>query len=154
MISVATKSKKMVSVLVVEDDADDFIFLQEILKSCCEKSSIQWVQDGDQAVDYLFHRGKYEDEAQYPNPDLIFLDIRIPKKNGLEVAKIIKEDPRLKKLPTIMLTTSSSSKDILHAYENGANSYLKKPEGSQEIEWFKKAICLFWSPVVLFPREC
>ena len=151
MISVATKSKKMVSVLVVEDDADDFIFLQEILKSCCEKSSIQWVQDGDQAVDYLFHRGEYQDQVKYPNPDLIFLDIRVPRKNGLELAKIIKEDPDLKKHPTIMLTTSSSSVDVLHAYENGANNYLKKPEGPQEIEQFKTAICLFWSTIVLYP---
>ncbi|MBT3922723.1 MAG: response regulator [Nitrospina sp.] len=154
MIKAIANVKGSVSVLVVEDDADDYEFIENTVKGCCKKASVQWVRDGDQAVDYLFHRGKYEDEAQYPNPDLIFLDIRIPKKNGLEVAKIIKEDPRLKKLPTIMLTTSSSSKDILHAYENGANSYLKKPEGSQEIEWFKKAICLFWSPVVLFPREC
>ncbi|MBT5549485.1 MAG: response regulator [Nitrospina sp.] len=151
MISVATKSKKMVSVLVVEDDADDFIFLQEILKSCCEKSSIQWVQDGDQAVDYLFHRGEYQDQVKYPNPDLIFLDIRVPRKNGLELAKIIKEDPDLKKHPTIMLTTSSSSVDVLHAYENGANNYLKKPEGPKEIEQFKAAICLFWSTIVLYP---
>ena len=151
MISAATKSKKMVSVLVVEDDADDFIFLQEILKSCCEKSSIQWVQDGDQAVDYLFHRGEYQDQVKYPNPDLIFLDIRVPRKNGLELAKIIKEDPDLKKHPTIMLTTSSSSVDVLHAYENGANNYLKKPEGPKEIEQFKAAICLFWSTIVLYP---
>jgi len=57
----------------------------------------------------------------------------------------------LKKLPTIMLTTSSSSTDVLHAYENGANSYLKKPEGPDEIEQFKKAICLFWSPILLYP---
>ena len=151
MIKAISNIKDSVSVLVVEDDADDFEFIEDTVKSCSKKVSVQWVKDGDQALDYLFQRGKYEDKALYPNPDLIFLDIRIPKKNGLEVAKIIKEEPSLKKLPTIMLTTSSSSTDILHAYENGANSYLKKPEGSQEIELFKKAICLFWSPVVLFP---
>jgi CheY-like chemotaxis protein len=151
MISATAKSKKMVSVLVVEDDAGDFIFLEEILKSCCEKSSIQWVQDGDQAMDYLFHRGEYQDQVKYPNPDLIFLDIRVPRKNGLELAKIIKGDPDLKKHPTIMLTTSSSSVDVLHAYENGANNYLKKPEGPQEIEQFKTAIGLFWSTIVLYP---
>ena len=151
MIQAVASSKDTVSVLVVEDDADDYDFLKAILKSCCEKTSIQWVQDGEQAVDYLFHKGEYQDETRYPVPDLVFLDIRLPKKNGLEVAKIIKEDPRLKKLPTIMLTTSSSSADVRCAYENGANSYLKKPEGSQEMEQFKKAICLFWSPVVLYP---
>jgi CheY-like chemotaxis protein len=151
MIQAVASSKDTVSVLVVEDDADDYDFLKAILKSCCEKASIQWVQDGEQAVDYLFQKGEYQDETRYPAPDLVFLDIRLPKKSGLEVAKIIKKDPRLKKLPTIMLTTSSSSADVRCAYENGANSYLKKPEGSQEMEQFKKAICLFWSPVVLYP---
>ena len=151
MIKAIAKPKDEVSILVVEDDADDYDFLRAILKSCCEKTSIQWVQDGEQAVDYLFHKGEYQDEARYPAPDLVFLDIRLPKKSGLEVAKIIKKDPRLKKLPTIMLTTSCSSADVRCAYENGANSYLKKPEGSQEMEQFKKAICLFWSPVVLYP---
>ena len=151
MIKVIAKPKDKVSVLVVEDDADDYTFLEAIVKSCSEKTSIHWVQDGEQAVDYLFRRGEYQDGAKYPEPDLVFLDIRIPKKNGLEVAKIIKKDPRLKKLPTIMLTTSSSSTDVLNAYENGANSYLKKPEGSDEIEQFKKAIGLFWSSILLYP---
>ena len=151
MIKAVAIPKDKVSVLVVEDDVDDYNFIEAIVKGCSEEASIQWVQDGDQAVDYLFRKGEYQDETRYPDPDLVFLDIRIPKKNGLEVAKLIKKDPRLKKLPTIRLTTSSSSKDVLNAYENGANSYLKKPEGSDEIEQFKKAICLFWSPIVLYP---
>ena len=151
MIRAVENTKDKVSVLVVEDDADSYKFLEAIMKSCCEETSIHWVQDGEQAVDYLFRRGEYQDETKYPDPDLVFLDIRIPKKNGLEVAKIIKKDPSLKKLPTVMLTTSSSSTDVLHAYENGANSYLKKPEGSHEIEQFKKAICLFWSSILLYP---
>jgi CheY-like chemotaxis protein len=151
MIKAVAQPKDEVSVLVVEDDADDYEFLEATLKGCCKKASIQWVQDGEQAVDYLFHKGEYQDETRYPVPDLVFLDIRLPKKNGLEVAKIIKEDPRLKRLPTIMLTTSSSSADVQNAYENGANSYLKKPGGPQEMEQFKKAIGLFWSSVVLYP---
>ena len=140
-----------VSVLVVEDDEDDYDFLEHTLKGCCKETLINWVKDGDQAVDYLFKRGDYEDEARYPAPNLVFLDIRIPRKNGLEVAKIIKEDSVLKKVPTIMLTTSSASADVLSAYENGANCYFKKPEGFEEMEQFKKAICLFWSPIVLYP---
>lgn len=151
MISAAETPKNYVSVLVVEDDADDYDFLEDTLKACSDKSSIQWVKDGDQAVDYLFRRGEYQDETRYPEPDMVFLDIRMPKKNGLEVAKIIKADPKLRTLPTFMLTSSSSSRDVMHAYENGANSYFKKPEGPEEISQFKKAICLFWSSVVLYP---
>ncbi len=143
--------KDRVTVLVVEDDADDFSLLEGTVKNCCDKALIHWVQDGDKAIDYLFQKGEYQDVTLYPEPGLIFLDIRVPKKNGLEIAKIIKNDPRLKKVPTIMLTTSSSSSDVLLAYENGANSYFKKPEGSEEMEQFKKAISLFWSSVLLYP---
>ena len=151
MIKAVSDFKGVVSVLVVEDDDDDYEFLESALQECCGDPNVNWVKDGDQAVDYLFRRGEYKDETQYPTPDLIFLDIRIPKKNGLEVAKIIKDDPVLKKLPTIMLPTSSAYADVVRAYEIGANNYLKKPGGSKEIEQFKKAICLFWSPVVLYP---
>jgi len=143
--------KGEVSVLVVEDDADDYSLLEDAVRSSCDKALIKWVQDGDEAIDYLFRKGEYQDATRHPAPDLIFLDIRVPKRNGLEIAKIIKADPDLKKVPTIMLTTSSSSADVLHAYENGANSYLKKPEGSEEMEVFKQAIGLFWSSVLLYP---
>lgn len=149
--SVKSLKDDRVTVLVVEDDADDYSLLEGTVKNCCEKALIHWAQDGDAAIDYLFRNGEYQDETLYPEPGLIFLDIRVPKKNGLEIAKIIKKDPRLKKVPTIMLTTSSSSSDVLHAYENGANSYFKKPEGSEEMEQFKKAICLFWSSILLYP---
>ena len=151
MMKAVVNSTGVVSVLVVEDDDDDYDFLESTLKTCCKKIAINWVKDGDQAMDYLFQRGDFEDETRYPKPDLIFLDIRIPKKNGLEVAKLIKDDPVLKKIPTIMLTTSSASADVLIAYENGAKNYLKKTGGSQEMAQFKKAICLYWSPVVLYP---
>ena len=151
MIKVIAKPKNKVSVLVVEDDADDYSILEAVVRSCSDEALIHWVQDGDKAIDYLFRKGEYQDETRYPAPDLIFLDIRVPRKNGLEIAKIIKEDPGLKKVPTIMLTTSSSATDVLHAYENGANSYFKKPEGSEEMEEFKKAICLFWSSIILYP---
>ena len=142
---------RKVSVLVMEDDADDYSLLEDAVKFYCEKASIQWVRDGEEALDYLFQRGEYQDETRYPKPDLVFLDIRVPKKNGLEIAKIIKEDPYLKKVPIIMLTTSSSVSDVLSAYENGVNCYFKKPEGFEEMEQFKKAIGLFWSPIVLYP---
>jgi CheY-like chemotaxis protein len=136
---------------VMEDDDDDYCLLEDTVKSSCDKALIHWVQDGDEVIDYLFRKGECQDETQYPEPSLIFLDIRVPNKNGLEVAKIIKQDPSLKKVPTIMLTTSSSSSGVLHAYKNGANSYLKKPEGSEKMEQFKKAICLFWSSILLSP---
>ncbi len=132
-------------------DADDYNLVTDAVKSCSAEAFLQWVQDGDQAIDYLFGKGEYQDETLYPEPDLIFLDIRVPRKNGLEITKIIKDDPRLKKIPTIILTTSASAADVQRAYENGANIYLKKPEGFEEMEQFKKVIGLYWSPIVLYP---
>lgn len=145
--------KDRVTVLVMEDDADDYDLLEGTVKGFCEKALIHWVKDGDEAIDFLFRKGEYQDDVLYSEPGLIFLDIRVPRKNGLEIAKLIKEDPRLKKVPTIILTTSSSSSDVLHAYENGVNSYLKKPEGSEEMEQFKRAISLFWSSILLYPKK-
>lgn len=83
MISLTKNDNEKMSILVVEDDADDFSFLENIVKDCCKNASLQWVQDGDEAVAYLFRKGEYQDRTRYPDPSLIFLDIRIPKKNGL-----------------------------------------------------------------------
>ena len=85
-----------------------------------------------------FTNGEYQDETQYSEPGLILLDIRVPTENGLEIAKIIQQDIRLKKVPTIILTTYSFSLDILYAYENRAKSYLKKSKGSEEQKQLKK----------------
>ena len=93
MIRAVENTKDKVSVLVVEDDADGYKFLEAIMKSCCEETSIHWVQDGEQAVDYLFRRGEYQDETKYPDPDLVFLDIRIPKKTAWRWQKLSRKTP-------------------------------------------------------------
>jgi CheY-like chemotaxis protein len=87
--------------------------------------------------------GDYQDKTQYLDLGLIFLSIRVPKKNGLEIVKIIKKDPRLKKVPTIMLTTSYSSSDVLHDYKNRANSYLKNRKDLRNWDSLKKLLTRF-----------
>lgn len=125
---------KPVQLLLVEDNEGDIVLTLDAFEESKINTTISVVRNGQEAIDFLFRRNGYEQESK---PDLVLLDINIPILNGHEVLKIIKQDPELKKIPVIMLTTSSNSKDIHLAYENHANSYVTKPI---EMEDFLKAI--------------
>lgn len=115
---------KAAHVLLVEDNEGDIILTLDAFEESKVKTTISVVRNGQEALDFLFRRAPFE-AAQ--KPDLILLDINIPIFNGHEVLHKIKEDPQLKKIPVIMLTTSSHQKDVNKAYDNHCNSYVKKP---------------------------
>jgi CheY-like chemotaxis protein len=115
---------KPANILLVEDNEGDIILTLEAFEESKVKTEINVVKNGQQALDYVFQKGEYSDAQR---PDLILLDINIPIFNGHEVLKTIKEDNNLKKIPVVMLTTSSNPNDVDKAYENHANSYVKKP---------------------------
>ncbi len=115
---------KPAHILLVEDNEGDIVLTLDAFEESKVKTEISVVRNGQEALDFLFHRNEYE---QAKKPDIILLDINIPVFNGHEVLQQIKSDPILKKIPVIMLTTSSSQKDINLAYENHSNSYVKKP---------------------------
>jgi CheY-like chemotaxis protein len=123
-----------VHILLVEDNEGDVVLTMDAFEESKINTTISVVRNGQEAVDFLFKRDRFEQENK---PDLILLDINIPILNGHEVLKIIKQDPELKKIPVIMLTTSSSTRDINLSYENYANSYVTKPI---DMEDFLKAI--------------
>ncbi|WKV12422.1 response regulator [Marivirga harenae] len=125
---------KPANILLVEDNEGDIILTLEAFEESKIKTEINVVKNGEQALDYVFQRGEYSNAAR---PDLILLDINIPIYNGHEVLKSIKENKDLKKIPVVMLTTSSNPKDIDKAYENHSNSYVKKP---LDMDDFLKAI--------------
>lgn len=128
-------------ILLVEDNEGDIILTKEAFEECKMKSEISVAKNGQEALDFLFKRDGFTEAKK---PDLILLDINIPIFNGHEVLKQIKSDPFLKKIPVIMLTTSSNQKDLDSAYENHCNSYVKKP---LEISEFLSAILkieAFW----------
>lgn len=125
---------KPVHILLVEDNEGDVILTQEAFEESKIKTQISVVKNGSDALDFLFRRGEF---SMAERPDLILLDINIPIYSGHEVLKEIKSDDSLKKIPVIMLTTSSHPKDIHQAYEHHANSYVTKPI---EMEDFLKAI--------------
>lgn len=115
---------KKVHILLVEDNDGDIVLTLDAFEESKIKTNISVVKNGADAIDFLFKKGSFSDSQR---PDLILLDINIPVFNGHEVLRIIKEDPSLKKIPVIVLTTSSNQKDINKAYENYANSYVTKP---------------------------
>ncbi len=115
---------KLAHILLVEDNEGDILLTQVALEECKVKTDISVAKNGKEALDFLFNRGEFADAKK---PDLILLDINMPIFNGHEVLRQIKVDPKLKKIPVIMLTTSSNEKDITSAYENHCNSYVKKP---------------------------
>lgn len=114
-------------ILLVEDDAAHAMLTMRALEDAKLANEIHWVADGEEAMDYLFRRGEYTDKKKSPRPDLILLDLRLPKLDGHEVLKAIKESDDLKHIPVVVLTTSESEGDLAKAYSNYVNSYLVKP---------------------------
>lgn len=141
---------KPVHILLVEDNEGDILLTMDAFEESKIKTNISVARNGSEALDYLFQRNQYID---MPKPDLILLDINIPIFSGHEVLKQIKEDAVLKKIPVIMLTTSSNKKDINLAYENHANSYVTKPIDMND---FIKAVLKieeFWFQLSKLPNE-
>jgi CheY-like chemotaxis protein len=129
-----SKSSKPAHILLVEDNEGDILLTLDAFEECKLKSEVSVAKNGKEALDFLFMRGEFTDVKR---PDLILLDVNLPIFNGHEVLQQIKSDPNLKKIPVIMLTTSSNQRDIDKAYENHCNSYVKKP---LEISEFLSAI--------------
>jgi two-component system response regulator len=119
--------KKPITVLLVEDNPDHSLLITRGLEGHPMVSAVHHVSDGEKALEYLFRRGKYQDVELSPRPDLILLDLRLPRVSGLDVLEAIKFDQELRKVPVVVLTSSSGEPDIARAYELHANSYLVKP---------------------------
>lgn len=132
---------KPAHILLVEDNEGDIALTLDAFEESKVKMEISVTRNGQEALDYLFRRGNYENSKK---PDIILLDINIPIFNGHEVLRQIKASPSLKKIPVIMLTTSSNPKDINLAYENHSNSYVKKPLNMEEFLEAILQIEQFW----------
>jgi len=141
---------KPVHILLVEDNEGDILLITEAFESGKIINKLSVVKDGKAAIDFLTRQGKYVSEAL---PDLLLLDINLPKKNGHEVLKFIKADENLKQIPVIMLTTSSAKADILTSYQLYANCYITKPV---EVDSFLNIISnieSFWISIATLPSK-
>ncbi|SPF34446.1 Response regulator rcp1 [Syntrophobacter sp. SbD1] len=132
------------NILIVEDEEAHAALTERAIRKAGHANRVDIVRDGEEALDYLLHRGRYNDENQFPLPGLILLDIKLPGIDGIEVLKQIKNHSTLKQIPVIMLTTSKREEDIAVSYLNYANSYLTKPVGFKEFEAKVMQINSYW----------
>ncbi|MBU0714555.1 MAG: response regulator [Proteobacteria bacterium] len=142
------KLGKPIEILLVEDNPGDVRLTIEALKEGKIKNKLHSARDGEEALDFLFQRGSF---TKAPRPDLILLDLNLPKKDGREVLKEIKEDPNLKRIPVAVLTISSAEEDILKSYNLHANCYIQKPIGIDQFAKVVRSIEDFWFTIVTLP---
>ena len=131
-------------ILLVEDDYNDVLLIQRAFRKAKIKPLVANVSDGDEVLLYLQGKGKYADRAQYPLPLLILLDLKLPRRSGLEVLAWIRQQPKLKRLLVVVLTSSQEDSDLTQAYDLGANSYLVKPIDFQELVRLVQSIDDYW----------
>jgi len=141
-------SFKEYEILLVEDNPGDIRLTIEAFKGSSIKSNLNYVMDGEDAIKYLNKQGPYEEAVR---PDIILLDLNLPKKDGREVLTVVKQDPNLKSIPIIILTTSNAHSDIVKTYDLQANCYITKPVDFDQFTVIIKSIEDFWLNTVSLP---
>jgi CheY-like chemotaxis protein len=145
------KAGKLITILMADDDEDDRLLAKDALEECRLANNLHFVVDGEDLMDYLYHRGKYTQLINSPRPGLILLDLNMPKKDGREALQEIKGDPELRLIPVIVLTTSKAEEDIYRTYDLGANSYIAKPVTFESLVSVMKALGKYWFEIVELP---
>lgn len=133
-----------VDILIVEDNSTDAELTLRALKKNNLANRIFWVEDGVEALDFLYCRNKYSARINKDNPKVIFLDLKLPKIDGLEVLKVIKNEINLKSIPVVILTSSNEESDIIESYKLGVNSYITKPVDFEKFMIAIKEIGFYW----------
>lgn len=141
------------TILHVEDDPNDVLLVQRAVKKTGAPTTILSVGDGDQALAYLSGTDQYSDREQYPLPNLVLLDLKMPRKSGLEVLAWIRQQASLRRLIVVIFTSSKHDHDINQAYELGANSYLVKPVGFESLQETLKHLNYYWGQMNLSPTQ-
>lgn len=150
------KHPEPITILLADDDPDDRMLAKDALDQSRLANSLYFVEDGEELMDYLYHRGKYvqqlpngEDPA--PRPGLILLDLNMPRKDGREALKEIKSDPGLRQIPVVVLTTSKAEEDIYRTYDLGVNSFITKPVMFESLVEVMKGLGRYWFAIVELP---
>lgn len=133
----------------MDDNPADIDLMREILGSCKRHFNVSSVMDGEEAISFLCHEGKY---AAAPTPDLVVLDLNLPRKDGRTVLKELKSDSRFSKVPIVVFTTSQASSDIASSYELGANCYLRKPGNLDDYRAVVRSMADFWLGFATLPQ--
>lgn len=140
-----------ITILLVEDEPAHAEIVKRNLADIRVANHLIHVEDGQAALDYLYRRPPFEDPKSSPRPTIILLDLRLPKVDGLEVLRRIKDDAELKSIPAVVLTTSAAERDLLNAYDKGAGSYLVKPVDFEKFTQLMQAFGFYWLAWNRFP---
>jgi CheY-like chemotaxis protein len=144
---------KAVVLLIADDDEEDRMLIKEALEESRLNNELIFVENGEELMDYLHNKGKYTDKKKYPTPGLILLDLNMPKKDGREALKEMKEDPKLKYIPVVILTTSQAEEDILKTYDLGVSSFITKPVTFNGLVETMKTLSKYWFKIVELPQK-
>ncbi|MBE9063712.1 response regulator [cf. Phormidesmis sp. LEGE 11477] len=139
------------SILMVEDDSNDIFFIQRAFRQVNKTNPIRVVKDGEAAIDYLSGAGEYSDREQYPLPTLILLDLKLPRRSGTEVLKWLRQQPVIKRLPVVILTSSRENVDVNTTYELGISSYLVKPVSFDALSSMIATLNTYWLKLNEYP---
>ena len=140
-------------VLLVEDDPGDQELTRRALSEDVIKTDLHIVNNGAEAMDYLTHQGKYTDPQASPMPDLILLDLNMPKMDGRQVLQKLSDDPDLKAIPVVVLTTSSQEEEVVRSYKLGCNSFITKPVQLEKFIKIIRELESYWFTLVALPRK-
>jgi len=147
-----SSNRRPIIILIADDDAEDRMLVKEALDESRLTNQMQFVENGEELMDYLHNRGKYADKQKYPTPGLILLDLNMPKKDGREALKEIKGDDHLRVIPVVVLTTSKAEEDILRTYDLGVSSFITKPVTFASLVDVMKTLSKYWFEIVELPK--
>ena len=147
-----SKAKPAV-ILLAEDDRGDQELTRRALEAGKIRNDLRIVENGEEALAYLFRRGKYKDPVSSPRPDLLLLDLNLPRVDGREVLERVRADSKLRRMAVVVLTTSREEEDILRCYELGCNSFITKPVAMDQFIRFIQALEEYWFQIVALPPK-
>ena len=144
---------KSAVILLADDDPDDRMLTKRALEKSRLANSVYAVADGEELLDYLHRRGSYAEAESAPRPDLILLDLNMPRMDGREALQAIKSDPDLRHIPVVVLTTSEAEQDVLDSYDLGVNAFVTKPVTFEELAEAVRVMGSFWFKIVRLPQH-
>lgn len=146
-----TQTANSITILMADDDDEDRMLTKEAWEESRLANDLRFVEDGEELMEYLEHRGKYTDPKDSPRPGLILLDLNMPRKDGREALRDIKASAELKRIPIVVMTTSRAEEDVLRSYDVGASSYIAKPVTFDGLVKVVRQLGSYWFNIVELP---
>jgi CheY-like chemotaxis protein len=144
--------QKAITILYADDDAEDQLLVEEALEESHLANRLHFVNDGEDLMEYLHRVGQYEHLKDHPQPGLILLDLNMPRKDGREALKEIKDDPQLRRIPVVVLTTSKAEEDIYRSYDLGVSGFIVKPVTFESLIDIIQTLGKYWFQIVELPE--